>query len=128
MYITELSVGDKILITLNGKSPAYPVKMGTSLVYKTGKQYARKQDPYFSEGTASVILNSENVLILSFAALVNPSFSGIAEVDYPSVQSLYLYTGETNASTVAKGLYNKATAPAMDIYREKIVLRWKELA
>jgi len=128
VYITELNVGDKILITLNGKSPAYPVKVGPSLIYKTGKQYARKQDLYFSEGTASVILNSENVLILSFAALINPSFSGIAEVDYSSVQSIYLYTGETNTSTVAKGLYNKATAPAMDVYRKKIILRWTELA
>ena len=127
MYITELNIGDKILIELNKSSPAYPTKMGKSVVYKTGKQYARKQDIYFNEGTATVILNDGNVLVLSFAGLVNPAFSGIAEVDYSSVQSLYLYTGETNESTVSKGLYNKSTAPAMDIYREKIVLRWKEL-
>ena len=126
MYITELKAGDKILITLNSSTPAYSTLMGKSVIYKTGKQYRRKQDIHFSEGTATVILNSERVLVLNFAGLTNTSFSGVAEVDYYAVKAAYLYTGETNAATVAEGLYNKATAPPMNIYRKKIVLKWTE--
>ncbi len=126
MYITELKAGDKILITLNKSTPAYPTLLGNSLLYKTGKQYRRKQDAYFNEGTANVLLNSERVLVLTFAGLTNPSFSGVAEIDYSAVKSIYLYTGETNADTVAEGLYNKSTAPAMNIYRKKIILKWTE--
>ena len=126
MYITELSEGDEILITLGDSTPAYPVLVGKSVIYRTGKRYARKQDVYFSEGTATVLLNSERVLVLRFAGTINPSFSGIAEVDYQAVRSLYLYQGETNADTVAKGISDKTTAPAMDIYRKKIVLKWTQ--
>ena len=127
MYVTELKSGDKILITLTKYSPAYPTRAHNSVVYKTGKQYKRAQNKYFNEGTATVLLNSENVLVISFASLSDHSFSGIAEIDYPSIRSLYLYTGETNADTVSKGLYNKSTAPPMQIYRKKIILKWTEL-
>ena len=71
-------------------------------------------------------MNDSRVLVLQFSSRVNPSFSGIAEIDYFSIQSLYLYEGETNAATVAKGLENKQLAPAMRIYRKKVILKWKE--
>lgn len=126
MYITELSTGDKILLKLNSTTPAYPVMIGKVFLYKTGKQYAKKQNIYFTGGTATIIRNSDDVLVLNFVSRSDPSFSGIAEIDYGAINLLYLYEGETNEATVAEGLRNKTTAPAMDIYRKKIILRWKE--
>ena len=126
MYITDLKAGDEILITLTPQYPAYLTRAGKVVVYKTGKQYKKSQSIPFTEGEASVLLNDSRVLVLQFSSRVNPSFSGIAEIDYFSIQSLYLYEGETNAATVAKGLENKQLAPAMRIYRKKVILKWKE--
>lgn len=126
MYITELKAGDEILIDLHKSLPAYPTKEGNVIIYKTGSRYKKGKPVTFSEGEGTVILNSNKVLVFRFAGRINPSFHGVAEVDYSAIQKLYIYEGETNADTVAEGLNNKQTAPAMKIYRKKVVLRWQE--
>ena len=125
MYITELSAGDKILITLSTATPAYPTRASKdSIVYKTGKQYKRN-DITLLKGVAVVLTNSDKVLTFRFYDFYTPAISGIAAVDYYSISSIYLYEGETNASTVAEGLNDPTTAPPVDIYRKNVVLRWK---
>ena len=126
MYITDLSAGDEILITLTPQYPAYISTVGTKVLYRTGKSYEKSQSIPFSEGEATVIINDSRVLVIRFSDRVKPDFSGVAEVDYFAIQSIYLYEGETNATTVAKGLENKQLAPASKIYRKKVILRWKE--
>lgn len=126
MYITELKAGDQILIDLHKSLPAYPTRSGKVTIYRTGSQYKLGKAVSFSEGEGTVILNSGKVLVMNFSGRVNPSFHGVAEIDYSAVNNLYIYEGETNADTVAKGLENKQTAPAMRIYRKKVVLRWQE--
>jgi hypothetical protein len=122
VYVTDLSAGDRILISLSSSTPAYPT--GDSLIYKTGKKYKRNAIT-FTKGTAVVLSNSDKVLTFRFADFYNPSTSGIAAVEYYAISSIYLYEGETNAATVAEGLNDPTTAPAMDIYRKKVDLRWK---
>ena len=122
MYVTELNAGDRILISLSRSTPAYPT--GKPSTYKTGKKYKR-QDIAFTKGTGVVLSNSDKVLTFRFADFYNPSTSGIAAVEYYAISSIYLYEGETNAATVAEGLNDPTTAPAMDIYRKKVDLRWK---
>ena len=126
MYITELRAGDQILIDLHKRLPAYPTEEGDVIIYKTGFQHKLGKQVTFSEGEGTVLLNNNKVLVFRFSGRTNPSFQGVAEVDYSAVKNLYVYEGETNASTVAKGLDNKQTAPAMNIYRKKVVLRWQE--
>lgn len=125
MYVTELSSGDQILITLASSMPAYPTReTKDSVVYRTGRRFKRNAIT-FIKGTAVVLSNADNVLTFRFADFYNPSTSGIAAVDYQSVSSIYLYEGETNAATVAEGLNDPTTAPPVNIYRKKVVLRWK---
>lgn len=125
MYITEISPGDQILITLASSMPAYPTREAKdSVVYRTGRRFKRNAIT-FIKGTAVVLSNSNNVLTFRFADFYNPSTSGIAAVDYQSVSSIYLYEGETNAATVAEGLNDPTTAPPVNIYRKKVILRWK---
>ena len=126
MYITDLKAGDEILITLSKNLSAYPLRYPSGkIVYKTNVRNAHRESQRFVHGTGKVISNSNNVLKISFTQGWNKSqFSGVAEIDYQAVSLLYLYQGETNASTVAKGLDNPATAPPMNIYRKKVVLRW----
>tara|TARA_R110002051_G_scaffold268489_1_gene328539 strand:+ start:253 stop:636 length:384 start_codon:yes stop_codon:yes gene_type:complete len=127
VYVTDLQSGDRILISLVSSSPAYPTRTNTegSIVYKTGRKY-KKHELTFLKGTATILSNISNVLTFRFADFYNPTTSGIAAVDYKSISSIYLYEGETNASTVAQGLNDPTTAPAVDIYRNKVILRWTE--
>ena len=126
MYITELSPGDKILISLSRHAPAYPTRTSpTSIVYKTNSRYKR-HDLTFTKGIGVVLNNVDRVLTIRFSDYYNPATSGIAAIDYNAVASIYLYEGETNAATVAEGLNDPTTAPAMEIYRKKVDIRWKE--
>ena len=127
MYITDLTAGDDIKISLVDSSPAYPTwdwKGGT--VWKTGRRHKNNRSLNFSEGTGHVISNSDKVLRIRFVDAINTVFTGIAEIDYTSISSVYLYEGETNAATVAQGLNDPTTAPAINIYRKRVILRWTE--
>lgn len=126
MYIYELSAGDKILISLSRQTPAYPTRASpTSIIYKTGKEYKRQEVP-FIKGIGTVLSNADKILTIRFSDYYNPARSGIAAVEYTAVSSIHLYEGETNAATVAEGLNDPTTAPAMEIYRKKVDIRWKE--
>tara|TARA_R110002110_G_scaffold201156_2_gene412051 strand:+ start:181 stop:561 length:381 start_codon:yes stop_codon:yes gene_type:complete len=126
MYVTNLQTGAEVLFNLHSSLPAYPVRENNVVIYKTGRQYKKAQEVPLTEGEGTVILNDSKVLVLRFSARTNPSFQGVAEIDYNALKSLYVYGGETNAATVAAGLNNKQTAPAMKIYRNKVILRWAD--
>jgi len=126
VYITELNAGDEILITLNGAALAYPTTQGNTVIYRTGRRHKKSQTVPFNEGEGTVLLNDSKLLVIRFSARTNPDFHGVAEIDYYAINSIYLYEGETNATTVAAGLNNKQSAPASKIYRKKVILKWVE--
>ena len=126
MYITELTAGDEILIKLHRNLQAYPSGTPGNIVYRTGKRYNKGNHVAFIEGTGKVISNTSKVLSIIFSSVVQSSLSGLADIDYHAIREVYLYEGETNATTVAKGLNNVHLAPAMNIYRKKVILRWTD--
>ena len=136
MYITELSAGDKILLKLISGKYAYPELINGEITYRTSNINQKMKASYFIEGEGFIISNENKKIKMSFNSFDSRSCYGIAEVDYNAFQFIYLNEGETNADTVVpkkkldfdleEDIEFPHTAPAMQIYRKKIILFWSE--
>ena len=127
MYLPDVPVGSNVLLTLHSQHPAWPTREGSRVIHTTSKAVHRsRSDAPFTEGTGTVLENSNLRLTVQFVDRTNPRFFGVARLDYHAIQLLYVYQGETNEETVYGDLVNISAVPKMDIYRKKVILRWSE--
>ena len=141
MRIGELTQGSDIRVKLRSNMPAVPRRVGDQVVYSTElhmkKLLPRKPgDLPFVEGHGTVISNTGNKIKMSFVGLINLNFTGVAEVDYLAFDSVHLWEGETNESTLKRAhkldfnleeeVEFKGAVPPMKIYRKKIQLIWTD--
>lgn len=141
MRIGELTPGSDIRVKLRSSMPAVPERVGNKVVYSTathmGKPLPAKQNRLpFVEGHGTVLSNTDKKIKMSFVGLVNLNFTGTAEIDYLAFDSVHLWEGETNESTLKRAhkldfdleieVEFKSAVPPMKIYRKKIQLVWKD--
>ena len=141
MILAEIPLGSRVRVKLKKRAYAGPQRVGNSVVYSTAR-HAQAPLPHkpkgmtFTEGVGTILENSNKKIKMSFIGLVNPDFSGIVEIDYFAFDSVYLWEGETNESTLTRShkidfnlveeIEHKNAMPPMDIYRKEIQLIWKD--
>lgn len=141
MKIGEITPGSDIRVKLRSSMPAISKRVGNKVVYSTALHMekplpTKPRELPFIEGYGTVLSNSDKKIKMSFVGLINLNFTGTAEIDYLAFDSVHLWEGETNESTLKRAhkldfdleveVEFKSAIPPMKIYRKKIQLVWKD--
>jgi hypothetical protein len=124
MTLYDLTAGDYILIRLRGNSRAVPVyQKSQKNLYKTDKNSNRHEPDSLLEAEGTIISNSNKVLTMNFVSTVNRNKTGIAEIDYISIASVYLFEGETTRPFAEASEPGTGRVP-LNVYRTKVKVEW----
>lgn len=137
MNIKDLKAGDRILVTINKIFSPIETRSGNKTIYKTTQAWTAGPRSSFTQCKGTILghttLYGGPALRVSFVAIPNSNRTGEVIINYFSINSLWLYEGETNIDTVVpkeisdkrnEWPYTAYQAPPSNIYRKKIKLIW----
>jgi hypothetical protein len=137
MNIRDLKAGDRVYMTINKLFAPVEKLRGKNLIYETVAAWTSGPRKSFTQCKGTVMRHVEldgfPALEVQFISLIDPSNTGMAQISYHTLVSLWLYEGETNIDTVVpkkisdernEWPYTAYQLPPVNIYRKKIKLVW----